>query len=109
MKKFSLLFGVAFVIFAMPTVTFAASPWTEKTSYGDKAVGKLEFGLKNLLGGWTELITQPKAHHKGTEIFQSIGKGVWNTLVYTVGGALHVVTFPITNVDVPLPNNGVSL
>jgi len=97
------------VLTLMPSLAFAGSPWTEKTTYGDKMTGKLDFGLRNLLGGWTELITEPKAAYdsKGN-ILYGVGRGVYNSIMYTLGGAVHLVTFPVP-IDVPLPENGVSL
>ncbi len=100
----------ALAILLLPTVAFAASPWTTQTTYGGKVMGKLDFGFKNALGGWTEIITQPKNHHKGAkDLLMGVGQGLANAVVYTVGGVLHLVTFPITNLDVPLPGNGVNL
>ena len=91
-------------------LAFAASPWTTETTYGNKTIKKLGFGAKNLLLGWTEIVRQPSKHTSSGKAFaQSIGQGLFNTVVYTVGGALHVITFPITNLDVPLPQDGVQL
>ena len=109
MKTSLLVFLIIFGLLLGPTVCFAGSPWTEKTTYWDKTVGKLDFGMKNLLGGWTELFTEPMHHHKDAgDVFVGLGTGLYKSVVYTVGGALHVVTFPIP-LDVPLPDNGVNL
>ena len=97
------------VLTIMPSLGFAGSPWTEKTTYGDKLKGKLDFGLRNLLGGWTELITRPKeAYDKKENFLYGVGRGLYNSIMFTVGGAVHVITFPIP-IDVPLPGNGVQL
>lgn len=81
------------------------SPWRNNGTYGDQAVGKLGYGAKNLFLGWTELFTEPI----GSETpFVSIGQGLGNTVMDTVGGFLHVLTFPVTGIDVPLPENGVN-
>lgn len=102
-KMIALVMLVAFAV--APTSAFAASPWTEGDTYADKVTGKLEFGIKNLLGGWTELYTQPAdAENK----FSGFGKGLVNAIVYTLGGAIHTATFPIP-VDVPIPNNGLDM
>jgi len=99
------------------TEVFAASPWTEKDTYAEKVTGKLEFGFKNLVGGWTEIFSRPgkyKEKEAGNvflrigNVFLGIGHGLLNAIVYTVGGAAHMVTFPIP-LDIPLPDNGVSL
>ncbi len=94
---------------------FAASPWTTEPTYGKKVAGKLDFGAKNLLGGWIALLPChsgcAKNHYKtcpGMCCVKSLGTGVMNAVVYTVGGALHTATFFIP-VDVPLPNNGVQI
>ena len=108
MKKIVVL--LLLFVLSLSTVAFAASPWTEQKTYKDKAFYKLDFGIKNLFGGWTEIVTQPWNHHANPgETAESIARGIYNAVVYTVGGALHIVTFPITNLDVPLPNNGVSM
>lgn len=109
MKKAIALCLVLLAVLAVPTAGWAASPWTEGQTYGDKVKGKLDFGVKNLLGGWTELITQPlNAQKNGKNILEATFNGLANGIIYTAGGALHLVTFPISNLDVPLPNNGVS-
>ena len=101
---------VVLMVLALPSMAFAGSPWTDKPTYGEKAIGKLTFGLKNVALGWTELFRQPMDHTKSpTDFLTGIGHGVYNTLVYTVGGVLHTVTFPITSLDVPIPNDGVKL
>ena len=106
-KKLHLLI-VMLAVVLIPATVFAASPWSTETTYGAKATGKLAFGFKNVLGGWTELFTEPMEHYKDHKnVFEGIAKGIAYGVIDTVGGALHIVTFPITNVDVPLPENGV--
>ena len=107
MKKISLVLFLLAVLL-IPSLAFAASPWTEKTTWKEKAVGKLDFGFKNALGGWTELFRKPyHAYNDKTNIFEGIGRGLWYGAADEVGGALHIATFPITQLDVPLPENGV--
>ena len=109
MRKFTVLVLLAFAVSCLSASAFAASPWTEGATYGAKVKGKLDFAFKNTFGGWTELVTKPMDAHKNhANVFKGIGQGVVNAVVYTSGGLLHLVTFPITNLDVPLPNNGVS-
>ncbi|MBI4115068.1 MAG: hypothetical protein HY447_00675 [Candidatus Omnitrophica bacterium] len=92
-----------------PTLAFAASPWTEKSTYTERLAGKLEFGLTNTLLGWVDLFAEPnKAANEGKNVWGGLGKGLIDTVVNTVGGAFHLVTFPIP-VDIPLPENGVDL
>jgi len=80
------------------------SPWASGATYGEQAWGKLGFGLKNLLLGWTELITEPFEQKN----VLGIGQGLGNAVMDTVGGLLHTATAPVTSVDVPLPESGVN-
>ena len=85
----------------------AGSPWADEVGYANQAKGKLVYGVKNVLLGWTELFTQPhEAIQNGENVFVGLGKGVWNGVGQTVGGALHAITFPIPAIDVPLPEGG---
>lgn len=106
MKKFlaiAIMLGVMFAPAAM-----AASPWTEGKTYSEKVTGKFSFGFKNLFLGWTEIFYQPHAASvDGKNAWSGLGKGLVYSLADTVGGAVHLVTFPIP-VDVPLPENGVN-
>ncbi len=104
MKPFC-IFMLAMIL--VSSAAFAASPWKEQGgSYGDMTKNKLDFGIRNLLGGWTELLTEPvKANNIGT----GLGKGLYNAVIFTTGGLLHTVTFPATTIDIPLPDNGVQL
>ena len=105
-KKVSILILI-FSLLAAPAfaaIDFKASPWTTKTGCVDKAVGKLGFGLKNLILGWTELFTEPYQQKS----LAGAGEGLFNTVADTVGGALHVVTFFLP-IDVKLPQGGVDI
>jgi len=90
------------------TKHYTPSPWTNETGWANRAVGKLAFGAKNLLLGWTELITKTSnaVTSKGN-VLKGFGVGVRNGAADTLGGALHLVTFPVTCLDVPLPGGGV--
>lgn len=100
--------GVA--LLAGPMAASAASPWADGATYSEKAVGKLKYGLTNTLLGWTSLFRTPAAEvQAGSNVVVGIGKGVWNAVGQTVGGALHLVTFPIPMIDVPLPEGGTDL
>jgi len=92
------------------TSDYTASPWTQEVGYTNRAIGKLGFGVKNILLGWTELITEPKdAMNEGGNFFVGLAKGVKNGVFQTVGGVVHLVTFPITCLDAPLPEGGTQL
>jgi hypothetical protein len=107
MKKVALMLLVV-MVFAACGTAFAASPWTEQTTYKDKVLHKLDFAVKNVLGGWTDIIRQPIKYNKdGKSAAEGALVGVYYAITNTLGGALHLVTFPIPQIDVPLPNNGV--
>ncbi len=89
---------------------YTPSPWTSEMGYGNQAMGKLGFGVKNLLLGWTTLFTEPKeAADSGGNVFKGIGVGLLHAVGNELGGVAHVVTFPLTQIDVPLPQGGVQL
>lgn len=92
------------------TPDYTASSWTSEMGWGNRAGQKLLFGVKNLLLGWTELFTEPKeAIDSGENFFVGLGRGVVSGVGQTVGGVLHGVTFPITALDVTLPEGGTQL
>ena len=92
-----------------PSAAFAASPWTEAETYGEKTVQKLDFGFKNLFVGWIDLFQEPyNAQQEGKSWYMGLGKGLLDSLANMVGGAAHLATFPIP-VDIPLPDNGVQI
>ena len=109
MKKFFVLMLLVAML-VMPVAGFAVSPWTEEATYGDKVSGKLQFGLVNTLFGWTDIFFEPIRGHNRCEncdtVWKGIGKGFTDAVVNTVGGAIHLVTFPLV-LDVPLPDDGV--
>ncbi len=120
MKKIIVAAMLLAVILA-PVQAFAAeaSPWTSGKTYGEKVVGKLDYGMKNTLGGWTQIVTEPfkctncQMKDKNTKFPCPIAfttglvKGTFYAAIDTVGGALHLATFPIPAIDVPLPDGGV--
>ena len=106
-KMLAVVLLVVAAVFLTQSLAFAASPWMSEPTYTAKTGAKLGFGLKNALLGWTELLTRPVAYHdEGKNVYEGIGAGLANTVVYTAGGAIHAVTFFVP-VDLPLPNNGV--
>ena len=97
--------GVA--LLAAPMTASAASPWADEATYSAKAMGKLKYGLTNALLGWTSLFRTPmQASQAGENVVVGIGRGVWNAVGQTVGGAAHAVTFPLPMIDIPLPEGG---
>jgi hypothetical protein len=108
MKKALALFLLAVIL--VPNAAFAASPWAEKETWSEQAIGKFEFGFKNLFAGWTEIFTETKSAYKEDKsVIGGFGTGVLNAILDTAGGALHLATFPITQIDIPLPQNGVQI
>jgi len=122
------LVGLVGVVLAAPVVTeaaaavsgakmtlsmtkdYTASPWTNEVGWSNRALSKLGFGLKNGLLGWTELFLEPKrAIDEGDNFFMGLGMGVKNAVLMTLGGVVHTVTFPLTELDAPLPKGGTSL
>src|SRR3989338_2420212 len=90
-----------------PMTASAASSWADGATYGDKSVAKLKYGLTNTLLGWTSLFRTPmQASQSGENVLVGIGRGVWNAVGQTVGGIVHLVTFPIPQLDIPLPEGG---
>mgnify|MGYP001564637944 CR=1 FL=1 len=100
--------GVA--LLALPMSASAGSPWMDEATYSEQALAKLKYGLTNGLLGWTSLFRTPAAEiQAGENVVVGIGKGLWNATGQTVGGALHAATFPITAIDIPLPEGGTDL
>lgn len=92
------------------TKDYTPSPWTSEVGWSNRAIGKLGFGVKNLLLGWTDLFVEPReASQAGGNVLQGIGVGVKDAVENTLGGAVHLVTFPITCLDAPLPEGGTQL
>jgi hypothetical protein len=92
------------------TKQYLPSPWTEHDRYLPRAKGKLIFGAKNALLGCLELYNEPRdARRQNTGFMRGMGRGLVNMLGDTIGGVLHVATFPITAVDVSLPEGGTDL
>lgn len=92
------------------TKSYTASPWTGETGYANRAIGKLAFGVKNLLLGWTDLFVEPKeTMDAGGNLLTGIGIGVKDAVENELGGVVHLVTFPITAIDAPLPEGGTQL
>ena len=108
-KRFgAVVFSIA--LLSGPMIASAASSWASGATYSDKAVGKLKFGLRNVLAGWTELFRDPiEAGKSGENVLVGIGRGVWDAVGQTVGGAAHTVTFFIPQIDIPLPKGGTDL
>jgi len=100
MKKIS----IWLVIFTL----VAAPAFADGGQCMQKCMGKAGDGLTNLALGWTEIFTEPyDAGKKGDNVLVGLGKGLWNAVGDTVGGAINLVTFFIPKATVPLPEGGI--
>ena len=109
-KRLGVVLVLGIGLLAAPLLASAASPWADGATWGEKATGKLKYGLTNTLLGWTSLFREPvEASQAGENVFVGIGRGVWDAVGQTVGGAVHAVTFPIPQIDIPLPEGGTDL
>ena len=114
MKKSTVLFLIAVLSLLLGGVAQAASPWAAETTYKGKVIGKLDYGFKNTLGGWTEIFTEtsegdPNCKCQIAGAAKGLGRGLVYGVADTVGGLLHLITFPFPQIDVPLPEGGVTL
>ena len=92
------------------TKDYTPSPWTSEMGYSKQAMGKLGFGIKNLLLGWTDLFVEPKeASDKGENILKGLGIGLKDAVENELGGVVHTVTFFLPQIDAPLPEGGTQL
>ena len=92
------------------TEDYTPSPWTSQVTYGSRFLHKLGFGAKNLLLGWVDVLTEPyEAGQAGESLMSGIGSGLKDGLFNELGGAVHLVTSPITGLDAPLPEGGTAL
>ena len=108
MKKTMFVMVLALIAALAPAMAFAASPWTQKADYSGKVTAKFQYGFRNTLLGWTKLFSDPEeAGKQKTCVAKGIVKGLVDTVLVTVGGALHLVTFLVPQIDVPIPGNGV--
>lgn len=85
-----------------------SSRWHKEPLYIDRAFGKLTYGFWNFFLGWTELLREPyEAAVLGKNIPLGIVKGVAFAVTDTAVGFIHFLTFPITALDIPMPQGGV--
>ncbi len=96
---------LALLIFALYQTPAQASPWTKKEGYFNQTGGKFTHGLKHSLFSWMTLWTESRepGYKKHWEGFST---GVGKTVVYTAGGLIQLVTFPI---PADFPDFGIGL
>ena len=110
MRRLTEILLLALLVAMIPALASAESPWAEQEGYANRAGGKFAFGLENTALGWTELFSEPIESGKQKEnVAAGFGRGLFNTIADTVGGALHLATFPFTTIDIPLPQNGTQI
>jgi len=111
MKKsvsFLLLLGITIIALqvAIPKASanedWPASHWTNEKSYFEKSLHKLGFGLYNVTSAWMEIFVEP---HRHSNPFEGLAIGFGKAVTNTIGGAIQIVTFPLTT-DAPLPEGG---
>ena len=107
-------FVISFLVFVMligfgsqAKAYFEESHWVAKPTYNQRMVHKLIFGVGNLTCGWVEIVQEPYEAVKRKEMFwRGVSLGIFNGIVDTIGGALHILTFPVTPLDIELPEGG---
>jgi len=113
MKNTMKIFVLLAVALLFATSAFADSQGT----YGEKVANKLDYGVKNLLGGWMAILpcssgcdmdSSKEDCCPGVCCVKKVGMGLVGAVTNTVGGALNVVTFPIPAI-VPIPNDGIQI
>lgn len=87
---------------------YVPSPWTAEYGHYNRAMGKFGYGLKNLCFGWLDLLLEPtEAASNDVSLVRGIGYGVKDSAQNMFGGFVHLMTFPITRLDLMLPEDGV--
>lgn len=88
--------------------TYDPSQWQKERLYIDRAFGKLTYGAWNFFLGWMELGREPyEAAVLGDNLLLGVAKGIAYSIADMGGGALNVLTFPITTLNTPLPEGGI--
>ncbi len=88
-----------FCLLSAPARTEAASPWAAQPTYAGKTGGKLGFGLKNSLLGWTMMFVEAKQPEYKKD-WEGFCVGISRSVFYTAAGLVQLVTFPVP-VDFP--------
>jgi hypothetical protein len=77
----------------------ADSPWVQQPTYAKKVSHKLEYGLKNILFGWTVPFTEPFKEKFRSDTnrrsWYAFGVGLSRGLFYTANGLIQTATFPL--------------
>jgi len=105
---------IALQMLAAPVFAGEASPWKDAGSTQEQIEGKLIYGLKNFTLGWTAFFKEKgemmdEGNYNIVDCLASSGRGLVKAVAYTVGGALHLATFPIPCIDIPIPDGGTDI
>ena len=118
-KKIFIFF--ALIMIATSTAAFAidfrpvaegtkydTAKWHDEPEYNNRAFGKFVYGAWNFMFGWMELFREPyEAAVLGDNVFVGAAKGITYSVADMAGGALSVITFPVTCLQIPLPEGGI--
>ncbi len=76
---------------------------------------KFDKGAVNFAAGWTEIIHQPRVRLKNNEnknaalkLTEGLGLGLCFAVINTVGGFLNLISSPLPQWEIPLPQGGTS-
>ncbi len=110
MKKIQGVVLILAFILILPPAGSAASPWTKESGYWNKVQEKAHFGLTNMCLGWLDPVSESEqATNDKKNAYSAFGKGCLHAPILMIGGVLHVITAPITQLDIPLPHDGVNV
>jgi len=89
---------------------FEPSDWVNEEGYNRQMSHKILHGLKNTMIGFVEIGSEPyEAVQSGRPFWVGVGEGLFNGIFDTVGGVLTLATFPITGLDIWMPEGGTDL
>lgn len=116
MKRFFLFLFLACFTLINP-LQAAETKLPAAPTYLDKVDEKFDWGALNFVAGWTEIVSQPvdrykQASSKKDRVFKTalgLGEGVFNAVANVTGGFLNVLTSPLPQAKIPLPQNGIDL
>lgn len=114
-RRVWLIFLILVTLFsAVGPVCFASyfenSPWRDEATYNRRMMQKFGFGFANLVIGPFELFQEPYKSVQDEEMmWKGLGRGLVNGIIDCIGGALHMITFPVTALDIRLPEGGTDL
>ena len=92
------------------TKEYVPSPWMTEYDPTNRAMKKFGYGLSNTLFGWLDLFLEPlEAVSDGHGLWRGLGYGVKDAVQNEFGGMGHLLTFPITRLDLTIPEDGIDV